>query len=178
MARPSATEYSPSHDQYINLIPESEIVPVLESQRREVADFLQKVPETVGNVRHPPYTWSVKEVVGHLTDAERILGYRALRFARNDLKPLQGFDQDPYVLTAQFNRLPLRDLAAEFDAIRRSNVYLFKGMAEDAWNRVGVASDNPISVRALAYVIAGHVRHHLAILRKRLAGDKPVHPTV
>jgi len=169
MARPSAGEYVPLFGKYIDLVPETEIMPVLEKQREELLDFLLKIPETDANKRHPPYTWSIKEVVGHLTDSERILGYRALRFARNDMAALTGFEQNPYVEHAHFDRLPLRDLAAEFEALRRSHIYLFRGLTEEAWSRTGVAGDNPISVRALAFTLAGHVRHHLAILRKRLS---------
>jgi hypothetical protein len=169
MARPTADEYVALFGKYIDLVPETEIVPVLEKQREEFVDFVQKIPESEASKRHPPYTWSIKEVVGHLTDTERILGYRALRFARNDKAPLPGFEQNPYVESAHFDRLPLRDLAAEFEALRRSHVYLFRGLTEEAWSRTGVASDNPISVRALAFTLAGHVRHHLAILRKRVS---------
>jgi hypothetical protein len=169
MARPSPGEYAAYFSKYIDLVPETEIVPVLEKQREEFLDFVQKIPETEANNRHPPYTWSIKEVVGHLTDTERIMGYRALRFARNDQVAQPGFEQNPYVEHAQFDRLPLRDLAAEFEALRRSHIYLFRGLTEEAWRRTGVASDNPISVRALAFVMAGHARHHLAILRRRLS---------
>jgi hypothetical protein len=171
MARPSAREYPPYFSKYIDLVPETEIVSALEKQREELLGFLERVPESEAGVRHRPYTWTTREVVGHMIDTERIMGYRALRFARNDSKPLSGFEQNPYVESAQFDRLPLHDLAAEFEALRRSHIYLFQGLTAEAWERTGVASDNPISVRALAFILVGHARHHLDILRKRHRGE-------
>jgi hypothetical protein len=169
MQRPSSTEFAPYYSKYVALVPEDNVLPVLEKQLEEMLAFLRPVPEEQGNVRHPPYTWSIKQVVGHLTDSERVFGYRALRFSRGDATPLPGFDENEYARGAESDRCPLRDLVSEFEFVRRSHLWLFRNLPDAAWTRSGEANGNPISVRALAYVLAGHVRHHLAILRQRLS---------
>ncbi len=169
MHRPAATEYAPYFEKYVKLVPENDIVAVLRSQVAEVLGFLREVPPAQENVRHAPYTWSIKEVIGHLIDTERIFGYRALRFARGDTTPLPGFDENAYVPAAHFDRRSLKDLAQEFEHLRLSHVALFGSLDEEASVRKGEASGNTMSVRAVGYAIAGHTRHHLAILRQRLA---------
>jgi hypothetical protein len=168
MPRPAPSEYAPYYAKYIDLVPEEDILAALEAQLAETLAVLRPAPESQGNVRHPPYTWTVKEVVGHLTDTERVMGYRALRFARADATPLPGFDEEKYAPAGEFDRIPLAGLVAEFEAVRRSHLYLFRHLPAAAWARGGKANDTPVTVRALAYIIAGHGRHHTAILRKRL----------
>jgi DinB family protein len=168
MHRPSSSEYAPAYDGYVALVLEDDIVKVLEEQLAELVALLLPVAEEQGNVRHPPYTWSVKEVVGHLTDGERIFGCRALRFARGDAAALPGFDENSYVRAGDFDRCQLADLVEEFALVRRSHLWLFRQVPEAAWTRTGEASGSAVSVRALAYIMAGHVRHHAAILRRRL----------
>jgi hypothetical protein len=170
MHRPTSTEYAPYYGKYITLVPEEDIRRALESQLEEMLAFLRVIPESQGEVRHPPYTWSIKEVVGHVTDCERVLGYRALRFARGDTTPLAGFDENEYARVGQFDRVPLSDLVSEFEAVRRSHVWLFRSLPDDAWSRHGEANGTAVSVRALAYILVGHARHHLTILRQRLSG--------
>ncbi len=169
MARPSTQEYAPAYEAYIGLVPEVDILPTLRAQHEEMVTFLRALPESQGGVRHPPYTWSVKEVVGHITDAERIFGCRALRFARNDPTPLPAFEENDYVRAGHFDRLTLASLVAEFDSLRRSHVAMFGNLPEEAWSRRGEANRNSVTVRALTFIIAGHARHHFSILRKRLA---------
>jgi hypothetical protein len=169
--RPEPTEYAPYYEGYVGLVPEHDIQAALTAQLDEVLTLLRPVPEAVGNLRHPPYTWSVKEVVGHLTDGERIFGYRALRISRGDTTPLASFDENEFARAANFDRFPLADLVAEFETGRRNSLWLFRHLPAEGWTRIGTASNNPVSVRALAYIMVGHVRHHLAILRKRLAGE-------
>jgi hypothetical protein len=169
MQRPSPEEYAPHFHSYISLVPDGDIRTVLERQLAETLGFFRGVTEAQGGQRHPPYTWSIKEVVGHLTDCERIFGYRALRFARGDSTPLPGFDENAYMPVAQFDRLPLAELVRQFEAVRRSHILLFGAMPEEAWSRRGEANSDGISVRALAYAMAGHELHHMAIVRKRLA---------
>jgi hypothetical protein len=171
MRRPDPTEYAPFYTDYVNLVSEADIQAALTVQLDEVSSLLRPVPEAVGNLRHPPYTWSVKEVVGHLTDGERIFGYRALRISRGDTTPLAGFDENDFARAAGFDRFPLADLVAEFETARRNSLWLFRHLPEEGWTRMGTASDSPVSARALAYIMVGHVRHHLTILRKRLAGQ-------
>jgi hypothetical protein len=172
MHRPGPTEYAPSDARYVALVPEDEILPALEAQLEDMLSLLRAVPEDQASVRHPPYTWSIKQVVGHMSDAERIWAGRALRFARGDATPLPGFDENDYVRAAGFDRLPLGDLVSEFEAVRRANLWMFRGLPDVAWSRSGEANGNVVTVRALAYIIAGHARHHTAIVRRRLSGDR------
>jgi DinB superfamily len=172
MDRPEPTEFDPYYAKYINLVPETELVAALESQLADMLGVVRAVPEAEANVRHAPYTWSIKEVVGHLADTERVMGYRALRFARGDTTPLPGFDENAYAIVAEFDRLRLSDLVAEFEAVRRSHIWLFRNLPADAWTRAGEANGKRITVRALAFILVGHGRHHTAIVRKRLAGAK------
>ncbi len=169
MARPGRDEYPRYYDRYIDLVPEDDVVRALADQASEVRALLENVPESVGHIHHAPYTWSVKEVVGHLTDCERIMGYRALRFSRGDSTPLPGFEENDYVRAAGFDRTLLRDLTDEWLAVRQGHRCLFRSLDADAWARRGEANGNPVTVRALAYIIVGHTRHHVAILRNRLA---------
>ncbi len=168
-SRPDTTEYAPSYEAYIGLVPESDILTVLDRQIEDTVTLLRDLSEAAAETRHAPYTWSIKEVVGHLIDCERIFGVRALRFARNDPTALPGFDENPYVAIAHFDARPMDSLVQEFELLRRSHLLFFGGLDGEAWLRSGVANDHPVTVRALAYVIAGHERHHATILRKRLA---------
>jgi hypothetical protein len=167
--RPDPTEYAPYYTSYIGLVPEDDILAALEMQLEETLVLLHGIPEEQALARHPPYTWSIKEVVGHVTDTERVFGYRALRFAREDPTPLSGFDENPYVRSAGFDTYPLTGLLAGFEAVRRSHLILFRYLDERAWKRGGEENGSFVSVRALAYIIVGHTRHHLVILRKRLS---------
>jgi len=170
-ARPQPTEHEPYFARYINLVPDGDIVTILAHQLSETLPFLRAVSESQGNTRHAPYTWSVKEVIGHLTDTERIFGYRALRFARADNTPLPGFDENDFVRNAHFDACSVKGLVDEFEALRRSHIAFFGNLSDEAWGRSGLSNNSVITVRALAYNIAGHERHHLAILRKRLDGN-------
>ncbi len=169
MQRPSAAEYAAFYAKYIDRVPETDILAAMAAQLDEALAFLRAIPEAQGDVCHAPYTWTVKQVVGHLTDGERIFGYRALRFARGDATPLPGFEENDYTKSAEYERLSLGDVVNEFEAVRRSSLWLFRNLPEAAWGRTGTANGSPVSVRALAYIVVGHVRHHGGILRKRLA---------
>jgi hypothetical protein len=169
MHRPAPSEYAPANAGYVNLVlDEDDIITTHEQQLAEVLALLGPVAEDVGNVRHAPYTWSVNEVIGHMIDCERIFGYRAMRIARGDAAPLPGFDENAYVRAAESDRCRLCDLVAEFEAVRRSHLWLLRHLPETAWTRSGEANGNSVSVCAVAYIMAGHVRHHLGILRRRL----------
>ncbi|MGE0127177.1 MAG: DinB family protein [Blastocatellales bacterium] len=167
MTKPDSTEYPQYFEKYISLVAEGEIVATLGKQIESTRSLLGGLDEAQGDLRYAPGKWSVKEVVGHLIDAERIFAYRALRFARNDQTPLPGFDENSYVANAGFGSCALADLAEEFEHTRKSNIYLLKHLDGDSWLRRGVSNDNEISVRALAYIIAGHELHHVGILRSR-----------
>jgi hypothetical protein len=165
---PAADEYGQHHSRYISLVPSGNILVTLAAQIEETFTVLRGVSEADAVRKQPPYLWSLKDVVGHMTDTERIFAYRALRFARQDPTPLPAFDQDDYVRTAQFDARPLADLLAEFAAVRQASLALFRGLDPDAWHRRGTASGSSISVRAIAHILAGHERHHAAILRSRV----------
>src|SRR5262249_56600981 len=122
------------------LVPEENILGMMYGQAEELFALLRAVPEKEAGVRHAPYTWSVREVVGHMMDAERVFAYRALRFARGDATPLPGFEENEYVRAAEFDRYPLIELVAEFEAIRRTTFWLFRHLTEEAWGRTGVAN--------------------------------------
>jgi hypothetical protein len=171
MGRPDSTEYAPYYGKYVALVPEDNILTAMRSETAQTLAFLRGVPERESSIRHPPYTWTFKQVVGHLTDAERVFGYRALRFARGDSTPLPGFDENTYAQIAEFDQHPLDDLVAEFEALRQSHICLFKNLPATAWARRGIANGNEVSVRALAYIIVGHERHHTVILRQRLSRE-------
>jgi DinB superfamily len=170
MTRPDQTEYNPYYHKYISLVPGENIVTTLSSQIEDTLALLGSVSESQGELRYAPGKWSIKEVIGHLIDAERIFVYRALRMARNDRTPLPGFDENEYVINGNFGDSRLAELADEYQAVRKSSVYLFKHLSEETWTRLGVANDDEISVRAIAYAVAGHELHHLGIIRARYLG--------
>lgn len=165
--RPAVGEYAPFYAGYIDGVPEGDIVEILERQGQELAALLRSVSGDRGGYRYAPDKWTVKEVVGHIIDAERIFSYRALRIARGDATPLPSFDQDGYVQRGGFGRRTVADLAAEFAAVRAATVALFSAMTDEESRRVGTASNASVTARGLAYITAGHERHHARILRER-----------
>ena len=165
--RPASGEYPPYTINYISLVPDGDIVVTLGKQLDDTLALIRSVSESRGDFRYEEGKWSIKEVIGHIIDGERIFAYRALRFARGDETPLAGFEQDDYVRSGGFDKRTLSDLANEYEHVRRSTIALFSNLDEEAWGRLGSANDNPASVRALAFMIAGHVLHHLEILRSR-----------
>jgi uncharacterized damage-inducible protein DinB len=164
---PEATEYQSYYGRYISLVPGQDLVQTLDQQIAHTLPVLRAITEEKSLHRYAPGKWSVKELLGHLIDAERIFTYRALRFARKDPTPLPGFDQDPYVEAAKFDSHPWNDLIAEFEHVRRSTILFFRALKPEDLLRSGTASGNAITVRALGYIIAGHELHHMAILRDR-----------
>jgi hypothetical protein len=165
--KPDQSEFLPYYGKYIALVPDGDVVSTLEAQMRDSKALLAGIPAAVSNYRYAPGKWSVNEMVGHVIDSERIFAVRALRFARADTSPLPGFEQDDYVRNSSYDAYPLAELASELESVRRSTVFLFRHLTEEAWMRRGVASNGEVSVRALAYIIAGHERHHWEILRTR-----------
>lgn len=165
--RPNKTEHAPYYGRYISLVPDGDILTMLSNQSFETLSLLRIIPEADGNFRYAPDKWSIKELIGHVIDTERIFAYRALRFSRNDRTPLPGYEQDDYVRNASFNNYPLGDLASEFECVRKSTLFLFKHLDGESWMRRGIANENEVSVRALAYIIAGHELHHREILRTK-----------
>jgi hypothetical protein len=165
--RPEPGEYSPYYDRYISLIPGTEILATLESQRRQMMLLLSGRDEADGDFRYAPDKWSAKEVLGHVCDTERIFAYRALRIARGDRTPIEGFEQDDYVRNGPFAQLPIAEIIEDYIGVRRATLTLLRNLDEPAWTRRGIANKNEVSVRALAYIIAGHELHHRRILEEK-----------
>jgi hypothetical protein len=167
MTRPSTSDYAPAHAGYVALVEEDDILSAMEQQSSSMQKFLASLDEARVAHRYAEGKWSVKEVIGHIVDAERVIGYRALAIARGDTQPLPGFDENAYVANANFDDWKLGDLAEHYALVRRANIVFFKNLRPEAWDRRGTANNAPVSVRGLAYVIVGHERHHLGVLRER-----------
>lgn len=167
MNRPEKTEYAEFYEKYVSLVKENNVVAAMQNQFAEFTNIFASIPEEKGSFSYAPDKWSIKELVGHLIDGERIFAYRALRFARADQTPLNGFEQDDYIENADFNSINLSDLVEELLLLRRANILFFNNLTADAWLRTGTASNVQISVRALAFIMVGHIRHHLNILNER-----------
>jgi hypothetical protein len=165
---PAVGEYPSAYADYVGRVPAgADVLGVLARQLEETSGRLAGVPEARGGFRYAPGKWSVKEIVAHLSDVERIMVYRALRFARGDAAPLAGFDENAYAPEAGADARTLANLLAEWVAVRQASLAFFHSLPPGTWLRKGVANGNPVSVRALAYVVAGHEHHHLEVLRTR-----------
>lgn len=167
MTKPQETEYAAYYGKYVSLVPDGNIVDTLTTQLSETLAAWQAVPADKAEHRYAPGKWSTKEMMVHVIDTERVMAYRALRIARGDKTPLPGFDQDVFMANTECSARSIADLADEFEAVRKSSLHLFRHLTDAAWQQVGTASDNPISARALAYIIAGHELYHQEILRDR-----------
>ena len=167
VGRPEADEIPAHYVGYIKRVPESDPVMVCAAQIEDTANVLRGLSDTDAMYRYDRGKWSIKEVVGHLCDIERIMAYRALRIARGDTTPLPGFDENAYVPVAKFDSRSLVDLVGELRTARASTLALLRTFDDDAWRRRGTASGKPVSVRALAFMIPGHERHHVDILKTR-----------
>ncbi len=163
----AATEYPADVKRYIDLVPEEDIVAALEKQGRETAALLRSLSEEKAASRYAPEKWSVKTVVRHFTDGERIFGYRALAIARGEKNSLPGFEENDYAAASDADQQRIRDLADEYESVRRSTVAFYRGLSPEAWKRSGTANNNPATVRGLAYTTLGHERHHLKVLREK-----------
>ncbi len=165
--RPRTGDNNPYYDRYISLIGDGDIIETLEEQRKTSEKSLNTFTEEQGNYSYANGKWTVKEVLGHVIDTERIMAYRALAFARNEDQSLPGFEQDDYVAESNFNKRSLVDMINEFRTVRESNIILFKSFDEEILDRRGTASESEVTVLALIYIIAGHEKHHMKILRKK-----------
>ena len=167
IGRPQPDEHAPYYSRYIERVPEGDLLDDLAAQSEVVAAaFLGLLPEKV-DFRYAPGKWTPREMLGHMIDGERVMAFRALWFARADPNPLPGFEEDDWAAAAHHGDVPLADLVDEWRAARASHVQLFRHLPAEVWTRRGVANGQPVSVRALAYIQAGHARHHLAILEER-----------
>jgi hypothetical protein len=167
MNRPNKNEYAAYYETYVSLVEESDIVSAMRNQADELREIFSQMSDEQGLYRYEKGKWSIKELLGHLIDGERVFAYRALRFARADKTELAGFDQDPYIENANFDAVKLQDLLEELLSLITANTLFFNNLDDEMWSRTGVASENEISVRALAYIMVGHIRHHVKILKER-----------
>ncbi|NEU09286.1 DinB family protein [Flavihumibacter sp. R14] len=166
MNRPQDDEFAPYYATYINTVSEN-VLGEMEYQATSLPALLKLISDEKSCYAYAVGKWTIKELVGHMIDTERIMAYRALRIARNDKTPLAGFEENDYVANASFNDRNLQSLADEFAAVRRANSYFFNSLTEEEYNRRGTASEKPVSVRALLYILVGHVNHHRRILEER-----------
>jgi hypothetical protein len=172
LVRPASDEVPSSFADYVARVPENDVLAALAAQSATSLEVLRRIPESKADHRYAPEKWSIRELVGHLVDAERIVTYRALRFARGDTTPLPGFDEDEYVRQAPFATCRLADLADELDCVRRASLHFFRHLQPEAWLRRGTANGAVASVRGLAFAILGHERLHLETLRRRYLEEK------
>lgn len=165
--RPTSTEYASFQAAYVALVPEGDVLQLLDQQGRTTQALLRSVGEEKSQFRYSPGKWSIREVIGHMTDAERVFTYRALRFARGDATPLPGFDEVTWGKASSAHQRTLASLLDDFEKVRAATLSLFRGFSDEEWERSGLASNATTSVRALAFVVAGHERHHVKILKER-----------
>lgn len=165
--RPESNEYAPYYERYISLVPGADLVETLERQGAETLALLRGLSEEQGAHRYEPGKWSIKQLVGHINDGERLFSYRALSIGRGDRASLPGMEQDEWMAGVDFDARTLSSLVDEFEAVRAATLLLFRYLSPEAWARRGTASDSEVTVRALAYIIAGHEAHHVRILRER-----------
>ena len=165
--QPLESEYAPDYQGYVGQVTEQEILPVLRSQLDALDVLLGRVTPERETYRYADGKWSIREIAGHLIDGERVFGYRAFAIARGDRNNMPGFDQNEYILTSPYNRIDLEDLLSEFRLARLSNIAMLRTLDDESWMRIGTANDNQVSVRALAFIMAGHVRHHMEVLREK-----------
>jgi hypothetical protein len=170
VARPQSEEYAEYFSGYIGKVPGADVLVFLQQQLESIARDIRGIDPAKGDFRYENGKWSVKELLGHIIDTERVFSYRALVFARNDSSGLPGFDQDPWARHANYANLSFNDIADEFECVRRSTLALFRHLDAAAWDRMGVANNKKMTTRAAAYVIAGHTQHHMDILKARYLG--------
>lgn len=164
---PEAEDYAQHFAHYVSLVDEDDILAALEKQSSEMQRLLSSLDESRAAFRYAESKWSVRQVIGHVTDAEKVFAYRALALARGEHRELPGFDENTWNDNAGFDRWSVGDLAEQYALTRRANLVMFHNLPADAWQRRGIVNGHSITVNALAYVIAGHERHHLQVLRER-----------
>lgn len=167
METPEITDYKDDYEDYDALVEETDIVAAMRKQLTEVETLFAAISEEKGEFAYAEGKWTIKQLLGHLINGERVFAYRALRISRGDDTPLPGFDQDLLTDNGNFNQISLADLLAEFSHLSEANIIFFQNLTDEAWNQTGTVNDTPATVRAIAYNMVNHVRHHLNILRLR-----------
>jgi uncharacterized damage-inducible protein DinB len=167
MNRPEISEFDPYYNTYVSLVNGDQVIETLGAQPAELRSIFRAMPDAKGSYAYAEGKWTIKELLSHLIDAERIFAYRILRISRGDKTPIEGFEQDGYIENSNANNRTLADLLEEFELQRRSNMNMIRNLSDDSIRRIGTANEKTISVRALVYIMAGHVQHHINILRDR-----------
>lgn len=167
IARPGANDYFEYYDGYVSKVKGADLLTSLRQRRDLVADLYSSIAEDRSRYRYADGKWSIRELLGHLVDCERIMAFRALSFARGNAEPIPGMDQDDFMRHANFDDRELEDILKEFLLVRESNILMFTSLPAEAWDRRGIASGHEVTVRALGYIIAGHEIHHTDILTER-----------
>ena len=170
MERPAPSEYAEYYGLYVGQVPDGDVLEILERGVGETRELLDGIPPEWETHRYEPGKWSVREVVGHVLDAERVFAYRALSFARADPAPLPSMDENAWAVSSGAGRRPLASLLGELEHLRRSHVAMFAGFGDEVWDRRGVASGFELTVRAMPYILAGHEIHHRRVLAERYLG--------
>ena len=168
---PAADEFDPYYAGYIDRVEGKQLSLILRQQRAKVIELLASLRDEQAGYRYAPDKWSLKEVIGHLIDTERVFVYRAMSIARDEKQSLPGFDQNEYVVTGDFDSRPLEGLIREYEAVRNASLAFFESLDEASWLKTGMANDVTVSVRAIGYIVPGHEAHHLAILEERYLGQ-------
>lgn len=169
--RPGEGECSGYHCDYVAKVSDGDILATLMTQSDAIPAFIRAIPESESTIVHPPYGWSIHQVIEHCVEAERVFGYRILRFASGDKTDLPGWDENAFADSDYASSATLEELAFEYHLLRRANLCLLTRLNDDSWNQIGNADGKQISVRAVAWLMAGHWLHHEAILRKRLSRE-------
>jgi hypothetical protein len=167
MQRPQEGEYAPYYITYIGKVPKGNILVLMERQIDSVKELFKNISEEKSLYRYAPDKWSIRQVLGHINDGEHIFPYRALRFSRNDKNNIEGFDQNEFIKESNFDDVALDNLLAEFIKVREANILMFKNFSEEMWTRSGIANNNKITVRAIPYIMYGHVFHHLNVIKEK-----------
>jgi uncharacterized damage-inducible protein DinB len=171
MQKPSKNEYAAYFDTYVRLVPDGEIKAIIEKQMESTAELFAQITEDQSNYRYAEGKWSLKEVLGHIADTERIMSYRLLRIARGDGTPLPGFDENEFVRGADFDASTLAELLDDYNLVRKATLSLLRGISDKALSRRGTVSNKEITANALAYIIAGHELHHIAVVKERYLAE-------
>jgi DinB family protein len=167
MTRPLENEYAPFYQSYVAHVSEDDILTAMRSQIDALDVLLDRVPPERETYAYAEGKWTIRQIIGHLIDGERVFGYRALCIARGETQNLPGFDENAYMPNAPYEHVELEDLLSEFRLVRLSNIAMLRTLDQAAWARMGTANDSPVSVRALVYIMVGHARHHMGVLRDR-----------
>jgi hypothetical protein len=171
MKRPAPNEYPHFYQNYVDLVKSDDIIRELRKQVMDIQAVIAQIPEEKENFAYAEGKWTIKEIIGHIIDTERVLGYRAMRFARKDKTPLPGYDENKYVENSTFRRQTLYSLGHEFAIVREANLALFKVWDEEALSQMGVANNLDVSVRALLFMIAGHATHHVNVIKTKYLNE-------